>query len=540
MSDDLDRRLAALREAAELASGRLDEDGVARARAVVAKAGARLGLGIERTVVALAGPTGAGKSLLFNTLAGTELAAVGRRRPTTSEGQAAIWGDPADPLLDWLEIRRRHRLDGSPGDPLDGHLDGLVLLDLPDFDSVEDTHRLEVDRVVALADLVVWVVEPQKYADAVLHTRYLRPLRTHGAATAVVLNQADLLEPAEIASVTHDAARLLAEDGLEGVPLLALSALTGEGVDELRRLLATRVAARDAAVARLSADVAACAAVLRGSCGEEASHGVGAAARTKLVAALSAAAGVPRVLDAVEDAHGHRGALRTGWPLVRWVRRFRPDPLRRLRLGLRESGGRTSLPRATEVQEAQVATAARALADEASSGMPTPWPTLVRVAATADEGAVADRLDRAVGEVDLDPRPPRWWRLVSSLQLLLAAVAAVGLVWLAVLAVAGFLRVEDVVPLPEVGGVPVPTWLVIAGIGGGIAFATLSRLLNGVGARRRRRAAERALRPAIEAVAVELVVAPVERELEVYTRLCRALELAAGPAPGRRGGFVKR
>src|SRR5215218_4479129 len=113
MKKNLDARLAALGEAADLAEGRLDHKAVEQARAVVAKAGARLGLGLEHTVVALAGPTGAGKSRLFNTLAGTELAVVGRRRPTTSSGRAATWGDAAGPLLDWLEIPRRDHLGGG-------------------------------------------------------------------------------------------------------------------------------------------------------------------------------------------------------------------------------------------------------------------------------------------------------------------------------------------------------------------------------------------------------------------------------------------
>ena len=59
---------------------------MARARAVVARAGTRLGLGLESTVVALAGPTGVGKSQLFNVLTGSDLAVVGRRRPTTAAG----------------------------------------------------------------------------------------------------------------------------------------------------------------------------------------------------------------------------------------------------------------------------------------------------------------------------------------------------------------------------------------------------------------------------------------------------------------------
>src|SRR5688572_18410032 len=378
--------------------------------------------------------------MLFNALSGADLATVGRRRPTTSEGQAAVWGDGADPLLDWLEIGRRHRLD-------DSGLRGLLLLDLPDFDSVERSHRLEVDRVLALADLVVWVVDPQKYADASLHERYLRPLRTHGAAMAVVLNQADLLTPSEVDLWREDVTRLLAEDGLPTMPVLVVSARTGEGLESLRRLLAERVAARDAAVARLGADVTAAATRLRAWCAEREPAGVQRADRKRLVEALEEAGGVPRVLRAVDTAHRRRGVLATGWPFVRWVRRLRPDPLRRLRLRDRaqESApepGRTSLPPPTEVQHAQVATASRGLADSAAGGLPAPWPTLVRDAATANEGRVADRLERAVGGADLHVTRPRWWTVASVVQRVLSAAVVVGIVWLLVLAVLGYLRID--------------------------------------------------------------------------------------------------
>src|SRR5687767_10299402 len=104
VTTSLAAQLAALADAAELAAGRLDEDDVETARAAVAKAGSRLGLGVEETVVALAGPTGAGKSSLLNALAGDELTAVGRRRPTTSSATAAVWGEGGDALLDWLEV----------------------------------------------------------------------------------------------------------------------------------------------------------------------------------------------------------------------------------------------------------------------------------------------------------------------------------------------------------------------------------------------------------------------------------------------------
>ncbi|MGK5555371.1 GTPase [Actinomadura kijaniata] len=248
----LDERLAALGEAAGLAEGRLDDDVVKRARAVVGRAGARAALSVDHTVAALAGATGSGKSSLLNALSGTDLADVGVTRPTTAAAQAARW-DPegSGPLLDWLEVPRRHTVEG--GDPA---LSGLVLLDLPDHDSIEVAHRLEVDRLVGVVDLLVWVLDPQKYADAAVHERYLRPLARHRDVTVVVLNQVDRLPDRAVRRCLDDLRGLLADDGLAGVPVLAVSARTGRGLPELRSLLAERVSRRQAWAARLAADVA--------------------------------------------------------------------------------------------------------------------------------------------------------------------------------------------------------------------------------------------------------------------------------------------
>ena len=89
-------RLAALREAVELAEDRLEVPEVGRARALLGKAGAREALG-DATVVALAGATGSGKSTLFNALVGADVSTPGVRRPTTGVAHAAVWGSgPAD------------------------------------------------------------------------------------------------------------------------------------------------------------------------------------------------------------------------------------------------------------------------------------------------------------------------------------------------------------------------------------------------------------------------------------------------------------
>jgi GTP-binding protein EngB required for normal cell division len=556
----LDARLGALARAAELGRGRLDDEPVEAADAVVQRAGRRLGLGVEATVAALAGPTGAGKSTLFNALAGSDLARASHRRPTTSAPTAAVWGDVGDELLDWLEVARRHRLGGEP--------DGLVLLDLPDFDSVELSHRAEVERVIALADLMIWVVDPQKYADGVLHEHYLRPFAEYRHVMLVVLNQADRLDATGRAACVADLARLLEGDGLPGLPVLATSALTGEGIGELRALLEERVRAREAAAARLAADVASAASGLVTACGGGSAGKVGRAERAALTAALSEAAGVPGVVRAVAAAHRRRGALATGWPFVRWLRRLRPDPLRRLRLpdrvadegaalpagprdgdpgalpaGRGDAGAppaaaaRSSLPQPTAVQRAQVETAARSLAGRAAGDLRDPWPRRVREAALAYESELPGRLEGAVSGTDLRMRTPRWWSAAGALQALLAVLAIGGALWLLALAGLGYLQLGDEIPTPDVEGIALPTLLLGGGALAGLVLAALAGLAVRIGAKRRARVAERALAARVKRVGEELVIAPVEAELDAHRRLCEAL---AGAGPSERARSVAR
>ncbi|MDN5727564.1 MAG: 50S ribosome-binding GTPase, partial [Propionibacteriales bacterium] len=187
-------RLRALDEAAALAQGRLPDEAVDAAARVSRLAEGRLAVSGDATVVALAGATGSGKSSTFNALLGAELSQPGVRRPTTSHALAAAVGaDGAEELLDWLDVRRRHRVDRVPG----ADLSSLVLLDLPDHDSTTEAHRSEVDRLVELVDVLVWVVDPQKYADAALHDDYLKPLARHAEVMLVLLNQIDKLPAAD-------------------------------------------------------------------------------------------------------------------------------------------------------------------------------------------------------------------------------------------------------------------------------------------------------------------------------------------------------
>ncbi|RGA00332.1 ABC transporter [Microbispora triticiradicis] len=584
----LDARLEALAEAADLAEGRLGHDTVERARAVVTRAGVRRGLSVDHTAVALAGATGSGKSSLFNALSGTELATVGVTRPTTSKAQAALWGpDGSGPLLDWLGVPVRHTVEGETS--------GLILLDLPDHDSIELSHREEVDRLVAVVDLLVWVLDPQKYADAAVHERYLRPLARHRDVMVVVLNQVDRLPEHAVKRCLDDLRGLLEADGLDDVPLLAVSARTGAGIPELRELLDRKVSRRRAWSSRLAADVASSAAALwadtRPAVTGDAPVAVRALAPTPdaraltaarvsapaeaepsradartpdtawrgpapagtahagtapvgqdrasapgdvvvpevtvsraLTRALAQAAGVPVVVDAVAKSHRHRSTAATGWPVTRWLRKLRPDPLRRLHLA---RGSRSSLPPATAVQASALDTALRDVGVAASAGVPEPWATAVRHAARSRSGELTDTLDRVVATVSGGvSRAPRWWRVAGTAQWLTVAAMAAGAIWLLVVFGLDYLMLPRPFT-PTLGRAPWPTVLLIGGALLGVLIALVCRAAAWLGGRRRARRAARALRARIEQVAAELIVTPTRDELSRYARFAECVTVAA-------------
>jgi GTPase Era involved in 16S rRNA processing len=517
-----------------------------RAEATLQRAAGRLAHGAAQTVVALAGATGSGKSSTFNALAGRELAATGVRRPTTATTQAAVFttgptlsADVAG-LLSWLDVTR-HAVVEDPA------LDGLVLLDLPDHDSTQTSHRHEVDRLARVVDVFVWLVDPQKYADAALHHDYLRRFAGHADVTIVVLNQIDTIPPEHRSATLDDLARILATDGLavaraglvakvtgadEGVRVMAISARTGEGVDALRREIAARVSAHRAAVDRIDADIDWIADDLDRALGDHTPRSVPDRAVRELGQALAGAAGVEAVADAVADAHRRRGVHAAGWPPTRWLSRLRPDPLRRLGLDRRshrsEPGAgsedrdavvpRTSLPSPSPVATAAVSTAIRRIHDDVSAGLTDTARQHLAAVATSRRGDLDYALDRAVGTTQLPTDRPRWWGVVGVVQWLLALTLATGLLWLLAIFVVAWLGLPDL-PTAELGRLPLPTVLSVGGAALGLLLAALARRATAVGARRRAAVARRRLVAAATDVGRELVIAPLDAELAAMTRL---------------------
>ncbi|MEU2245760.1 GTPase [Streptomyces sp. NPDC019224] len=396
-------RLDALRELVGLSRARLERSALAEAGRVLDEAAARQRLSSRHTVVAIAGASGSGKSTLFNALAGAQLSETGLRRPTTSSALACSWTDGAAGLLDRLAVPGRLRRRPQPGgEAADEALQGLVLVDLPDHDSAARGHRDQVDRVLALVDAVIWVVDPEKYADAALHERYLRPLAGHAEITFVVLNQIDRLPGEAADQVLDDLRRLLDEDGMAlgehgepGATVLSLSALTGEGVDELRELLGRFVQDRTAATRRLAADVDAAAAGLRPVYVAEGRPGLGERAREEFADRLAEAVGAAAAGQAAEREWRRNAGRACGTPWLRLWRWYEST---------RQPGSRDRSPLAAPPEEQltsrqRVEQAVRTVADDAAAGLPGPWAQAVREAAVHGAQGLPDALDELAGRV---------------------------------------------------------------------------------------------------------------------------------------------
>ncbi|MCW2131751.1 GTPase [Arthrobacter sp. VKM Ac-2550] len=530
-------RLEALNTARELAEERLPDETLAPVTEVLSRASTRRSLSAEHTVVGFFGATGSGKSSLFNAVAGQEVATAAARRPTTSEPLAGVW-NPAgsEPLLDWLQVKKRHLMDAPPASSRQDHAGedgygGLILLDLPDFDSTAVEHRQIVERLAGQVDVLVWVLDPQKYADAALHQGFLRPLASYGAVTMVVLNQIDRLATREVRPVLDSLKQILAQDGLDGVAVYPASAMTGAGIEELRTAIRTVVDRRRASTERLLADIDASAAALADGSSGPALPAVPKEAKQTLSEHLAQSASVDVVADAVRKSYRRQSHANTGWPVTRWLGKLRRDPLKRLNLDRRDVNpavNRSSLPEPGPAQRAQSDSAVRTFADAAAGRAPEVWRGSIRRVARASAPELPDALDQAIAGTDLGSnRKSWWWPVTGILQWIALAAAAAGALWLLGLAVMGYFQF-DVPPAPRVEGFPLPTLLLAAGVLLGIVLGLASGLVARVAAATRAAKARRRLRSAVAQVAERKVVVPVEEEIRRYNSFREALAAARG------------
>jgi GTP-binding protein EngB required for normal cell division len=548
----LSQRLTAVARLVQIGSARGGTDGftaglIEDAETLLARAGERLRLSAHHTIVVLAGGTGSGKSSLFNALAGAQFSEVGVLRPVTREPRACVWGmEGAGPLLDWLGIKPRHRYARSSAlDDGERALTGLLLVDLPDHDSVLSGDSAEVRRLVGQADLMVWVLDPQKYADAAVHSRYLMPMAGHSSVIAVALNQADLLTAEQADDCVSDLRRLLEAEGLHDVRVVVTSATSGAGVPELRKVLMDTVIARQAAMQRIGADVDALALRFLPYAGEaggtalrepasdldgQAEPRLPVATTDALAEAFSRAAGVSGVGKTLESARELKAVDYVGWP-VAWLadRMLRRDPVRKARLRTLWEELRGAAAGSIGAQQAEINNAVTIVAEKAGQGLPAPWQASIRNAARSRTHDIPAALGAAIAEsLPAENSVAPWWRAVAALQGLLLGGAALGVAWLlAIIVVGGFHAVghaspplRDLTLLPWVALLTAALLL----LGWLTASGCMSFVVREADQERER--VEQAMNAAIAGVARQMVLAPVERELSELARFRAELAVA--------------
>lgn len=562
--DPLGVRIDALGELLGLSRTRISPDALAGTGELLTRVGERRRLPAHHTVVALAGATGSGKSSLFNMLTGRELSAAGVRRPTTGRPVACSWSPGgASGLLDRLGIEPedRHtargpmRVPAPPGGPDgpagiahcsvgDAHgtgeglagakelsLEGLVLIDLPDHDSAATGHREQVDRLLQLVDVVVWVLDPEKYADAALHERYLRPSAGHADVTVLVLNQVDRLGRDAADLVLDDLRRLLDEDGLAvgehgeaGAVVLAASALTGQGVADLRAVLAQTATERAAAARRLTADLDRAASSLRPLYVGEGGAGLTDPAREEFIDRLGDAVGASAAGQSAERDWGRAARDACGTPWGRLLGE-RPAPESCSGIGRRKPDQpHRGTPQAADtpfVSRAVVDEAVRGLAADVALGLPEPWARAVHDAARSGGAGLAEALDAAAGRAAAGtPDRPGWWSVARGVQWLLTALVLAGAVCMTAV-LTGWLRWPWWAPLV----------LSAVGVLGGPLVSAVCRIAARGPARRFGQAAERRLRDAAADCGRTRVLEPVAAEFMRYREVREQYAVVSGAVP---------
>jgi energy-coupling factor transporter ATP-binding protein EcfA2 len=162
-------------------------------------------------LVVLVGPTGAGKSTVFNTIAGRAASETGVLRPTTRVAVVLVHPDDRVGLAAGTFARIPPSLVRFVEDATIER--GLVLVDAPDIDSIEHANRDLTDRLIEAADLALFVTTATRYADRV-PWGVLDRVRERGLPLQVIVNRMPP-DPSDRADILADVRRLLSEAGLD-------------------------------------------------------------------------------------------------------------------------------------------------------------------------------------------------------------------------------------------------------------------------------------------------------------------------------------
>lgn len=476
----------------------------------------RLGLATDVCVVALIGGTGVGKSTLLNALAGSEVSLASARRPTT--GKPVAWiptaaRDELAPLLDWLGVEeiREHG---------DTWLPSVAILDLPDLDSIARGHRAQVEDLLTRVDAVVWLSDPEKYRDAVLHDDFLRTWLPRLDRQLVALNKADRLGASDVEPVRRDLERSLVDDmGDQTGPMpnvVAIAAANGD-VKAIRTWLEEQADAKQVILGRIASSVVSSLDDLAREAGvdpDKASKPIlDPGDRTEAIDAASAE--ILRLVDLrqaeAQAVAATRAAARPkgSGPVGRIFAWFFKSSGRQARVAdpTRFLHGWTDRGSLAPALEALRAVVDRPLREAPPAIRPA-------VAASTDSRRLAVRLRGAVDAAiasrgELEPPTSRVWPALGIAQTLATGLTVISIGWLVLLVL---LRPPvDSLTLPFLGPVPIPFLLLVLGLVGSFLVARALAIHAGRLGAQWARALASDLRAGLERAVADEAFSPLDR-----------------------------
>ncbi|MBS2538958.1 50S ribosome-binding GTPase [Catenulispora sp. NF23] len=541
----LTTRLATLEALLKETDQRLSDFTAREADRILRRVHERIALSPAHVVTVIAGATGSGKSSLFNALIRYDLAPVGAIRPTTTTGTACVWdarnaGD-VQALLDRIGVVEENRV--MRGTLLNGthrrsepELAPLVLIDLPDHDSAVRAHRDETDRATAAADLLLFVTDPQKYADAAWHERYLTHLSHHQETLVVVLNKSDELAAADARACVGDLRGMLAESGLNRVPVVLTSTRTGEGLHQLRELIATRVRHKPAALLRSEADVDRAATLIAAELTPRDGRNpetLTPEAKSATLLALGDSTSLQAMSDLIDGTYRRRAALVTGWPLRHATRTL----ISRVRGGAEAryapwTGAVDSEPEPPPIQHDDVVHAVAESVDQVAEALPPLWAKEMRNIGNRCVKSLSDTLDTTLSGTEVGPRlVPRWWTAVQVLHWMLLTAALVGIGGAVAYAASGGGKDST---LPDTSPIPFPILVALVALAAGALLDLICRPAASRAATRLRARVSERMTDRVHSAAERLLFAPLVAEHERYVR-ARTLTQGLVRNTGERG-----
>lgn len=177
-------------------------------------------------VAGLFGGTGVGKSTLLNRLAGEGVARASAERPTSRDITLYVHRSiSVDKLPDTFPMERmRTSLHNNE------QYRDVLFIDMPDFDSVESANRDLVDLWLPHLDVVLYVVNPERYRDDQGWRLLLQHAREH--AWLFVMNHWDRADSAQLEDFRHQ----LGGAGLENPLIFKTDSSTAQAVDDFDKL----------------------------------------------------------------------------------------------------------------------------------------------------------------------------------------------------------------------------------------------------------------------------------------------------------------